>query len=140
MYIYMLTVRIYGFFYSVSYACTLSPSVCPTLFDSMECRPSGSLVHGILFATPWIVACQAPLSMGFSGQEYWSGLPFPSPGDLPDPGIKPTSHVFCIGRHVFFSPLASPGKTPRSYNHLLFLFQCSTCARFVLFKMAAMAL
>ena len=41
--------------------------------------------------TPRIVACQAPLSMGFSRQEYWSGLPFPSPGDLPDPGIKPGS-------------------------------------------------
>ena len=40
---------------------------------------------------PWTVAHQAPLSMGFSRQEYWSGLPFPSPGDLPDPGIKPTS-------------------------------------------------
>ena len=38
---------------------------------------------------PWTVACQAPLSMGFSGQEYWSGLPWPSPGDLPDPGIDP---------------------------------------------------
>ena len=42
-------------------------------------------------ATSWIVAFQAP-SMGFSRQEYWSGLPFPSPGDLPDPGIKPRSH------------------------------------------------
>jgi len=39
-------------------------------------------------ATPWTVACQA---MGFSRQEYWSGLPFPSPGDLPDPGIEPRS-------------------------------------------------
>ena len=39
-------------------------------------------------ATPWTATRQAPLSMGFSGQEYWSGLPFPSPGDLPDPGIK----------------------------------------------------
>ena len=38
--------------------------------------------------TPWTVACQAPLSMAFSRQEYWSGLPFPSPGDLPDPGIE----------------------------------------------------
>ena len=38
--------------------------------------------------TPWTVAPQAPLSMGFSKQEYWSGLPFPSPGDLPDPGIE----------------------------------------------------
>ena len=41
--------------------------------------------------TPWTVALQAPLSMGFSRQEYWSGLPFPSLGDLPDPGIKPGS-------------------------------------------------
>ena len=44
-----------------------------------------------LFATPWTVACQAPPSMGFSRQECWSGLPFPSPGDLPDPGIEPGS-------------------------------------------------
>ena len=43
------------------------------------------------FATPQPVACQAPLSMGFSRQEYWSGLPCPPPGDRPDPGIKPTS-------------------------------------------------
>ena len=43
-----------------------------------------------LFATPWTVALQASLSMGFSRQEYWSGLPFPSLGDLPDPGIQPT--------------------------------------------------
>ena len=44
-----------------------------------------------LFVTLWTVAHQAPLSMGFSRQEYWSGLPFPSPGDLPDAGIKPRS-------------------------------------------------
>ena len=44
-----------------------------------------------LFATPWTVVHQAPPSMGFSRQEYWSGLPFPSPGDLPDPGIEPRS-------------------------------------------------
>ena len=43
------------------------------------------------FVTPWTAACQAPLSMGFSRQEYWSGLPFPSPGDLPNPGIEPVS-------------------------------------------------
>ena len=47
--------------------------------------------HVRLFATPWTVACQAPLSMGFSRQEYWSGLPCPPPGDLPDPGIEPES-------------------------------------------------
>ena len=44
-----------------------------------------------LFATPWTVAYQAPKSMGFSRQEYWSGLSFPSPGDLSDPGIEPGS-------------------------------------------------
>ena len=44
-----------------------------------------------LFATPWTVTYQAPLSMGFSREEYWGGLPFPSSGDLPDPGIEPGS-------------------------------------------------
>ena len=43
------------------------------------------------FESPWTAAQQAPLSVGFSGQEFWSGLPFPSPGNLPDPGIKPRS-------------------------------------------------
>ena len=50
-----------------------------------------SLSRVQLFATPWTVAYQASPSMGFSRQEYWSGLPFPSPGDLPDPGIEPRS-------------------------------------------------
>ena len=47
--------------------------------------------HVRLFATPWTAAHEAPLSMGFSRQEYWSWLPCPPPGDLPDPGIKPLS-------------------------------------------------
>ena len=51
-----------------------------------------------LFVTLGTVVHQAPLSMGFSGQEYWSGMAFPPPGDLPDPGTEPTSHVSCIGR------------------------------------------
>ena len=46
-----------------------------------------------LFANPWTVASQAPLSLEFSRQEYWNELPFPSPGDLSDPGIK---HVICM--------------------------------------------
>ena len=50
-----------------------------------------SLSHVRLFATPWTVAYQAPLSMGFSRQGYWSGVLFPSPGDLPNPGIEPRS-------------------------------------------------
>ena len=59
----------------------------------LYCDPGGDLVAKscLTLATPWTVACQAPLSMGFSRQEYWSGLPFLSPGDLPDPGIKPGS-------------------------------------------------
>ena len=56
--------------------------------------------------TSWTVAHQAPLSMGFSKQEYWSGLPFPSPGDLPNPGIKPRSPVL----QVDSLPTEPPGK------------------------------
>ena len=56
--------------------------------------------------TPWTVALQAPLSMGFPRHEYWSGLPFPPPGDLPHPGIKPTSPA--LTSRVFTTE--SPGK------------------------------
>ena len=95
---------------------------CPTLWDPMDCSLPGSSVHGIfqarvlewgaiakkdemkvkvkslshvpLFVTPCTVAHQAPLSTEFSRQEYWSALTFPSPWDLPNPGIKPrVSHI-----------------------------------------------
>ena len=69
------------------YCCCLVAKLCPIL-----CNP--------------MVACQAPLSMGFSRQEYWSGLPFPSPGDLPDPGIEPAFPTLA-GR---FSTTETPGK------------------------------
>ena len=65
-----------------------------------------SLSHVRLFATSWTVAYQAPLSMEFSRQEYWSGLPFPSPGVLPDPGIKPGSPTLQTLYHL--SHLGSP--------------------------------
>ena len=55
------------------------------------------LSHVQIFATPWTVAHQAPLFMGFSRQEYWSGLPFPSAGDLPNPGIEPESPALADG-------------------------------------------
>ena len=58
-----------------------------------------------LFTTPWTVALQAPLSLEFSRQEYWSGLPFLTPGDLPNPGMKPVSPALA-GR--FFT--TTPGK------------------------------
>ena len=51
----------------------------------------------ISFLAPWIVACHAPLSMGFPRQQYWSGSPFPTPGDLPDPRIGPLSPVLVGG-------------------------------------------
>ena len=57
--------------------------------------------------TPWTVACQAPLPMGFFRQEYWSGLPFPSPGDLPNPGIEPTSLTSPAQAGRFFSTSAT---------------------------------
>ena len=65
-----------------------------------------------LFATPWTVACQAPLSMGFSRQEYWSGLPFPTPGDLPNTGIETVS-LTSLYWQVGSLPLAPPGKGPK---------------------------
>ena len=65
------------------------------------------------FEIPWTIVGQAPLSMGFSRQKYWSGLPFPSPGDRPNPGIKPTSPDLAGG---FFTtePLGKP--IPNSWN------------------------
>ena len=64
------------------------------------------LSHGQLFATLWIVALQAPLSMGFLRQEYWGGMSFPSPGNLPNPGIKSVSLALAGG---FFT-----AETPRN--------------------------
>ena len=60
------------------------------LSDHRRGSPSSNS-HVWLLVTLWTIACQVPVSVGFSRQEYWSGLPFPSPGDLPDPGIKPRS-------------------------------------------------
>ena len=66
-----------------------------------------------LFATPWTVAYQAPPSMGFSRQEYWSGVPFPSPGDLPNPGMEPGSPAFQADA-LTSKP---PGKPKNYYIH-----------------------
>ena len=65
-----------------------------------------------LFATSWTVACQAPLSFEFSRQKYWSGLPFPTPGDLPNPGIVPTSLVRIL------YPIHHPGSPSTSVAEL----------------------
>ena len=68
------------------------------------------LSHVRLFVTPWTIAYQAPWSMGFSRQEYWSGLPFPSPGDLHNIGIEPMSPVSPVLQvvSVLLSHLGSP--------------------------------
>ena len=62
-------------------------------YQGQKATSSCVFSHVWLFVTPWTVACRTPLSMGFSRQEYWSGLPFPPLGDLPGPGIKPASSV-----------------------------------------------
>ena len=70
----------------------MNKSVTPCiLFGALVARSSLTL------STTWTVAHQAPLSMGFARQEYWSGVPVPSPGDLPNPGIKPRSPAFQAG-------------------------------------------
>ena len=63
-----------------------------------------------LFVTPWTAAYQAPLSMAFSRQEYWSELPFPTPGDLPDPWVKPVSFtsLALTGGFVTTAPSGKP--------------------------------
>ena len=73
-------------------------------------RKVKSLSRVRLVATPWTVAYQAPPSMGFSRLEYWSGLPFPSPGDLPNPGIEPGSPAL----QADALPSEPPGKHRKS--------------------------
>ena len=68
----------------------------------MEHKVCG-LSHVRLFVTPWTAACQDPLSMEFSRQEYWVRLSFPTPGDLPDPGIKPVSPAYPVLAGGFFT-------------------------------------
>ena len=67
-----------------------------------------------LTVTPWTVACQDPLSVGFSRQEYWSGLPFPSPEDLSDPGIEPGS--LSLQADSLLSELQRRSKNRRNAN------------------------
>ena len=89
----------------------------PTCVPYISCIGGGLVTKSCpTLATPWTVACQASLSMGSSRQEYWSGFPFPSTGDLPEPGTEPVSPVLqaqslptelrgkpsCIGRQVLY--------------------------------------
>ena len=74
--------------------------------------------HVCPFVTLWAVAHQAPLSIGFSRQEYWSGLPCPPPGDIPDLGIDPVSYVSCIGQWILYHQchLGSPANDRKTPN------------------------
>ena len=86
------------------------------------------LSHVQLFATPWAVARQAPLFMEFPRQEYWSELPCPPPGDLPDSGIEPASSAFPALASRFFltappgKPLKEDGEKFNGGDHVSFLF------------------
>ena len=97
----------------------------PQLTQWKLSRKSGN-VHGCchvrLLATPRSLACQAPLCMRLSRQEYWSGLPFPPPGGLPDPGIKPASPV-SPALQVASSPAEPSGKAHFivPFDHIAFL-------------------
>ena len=87
------------------------------------CAVLSCFSHVQLFVTLWTVACQAPLSMGFSRQEYWSGLLCPSPGELPDPGIKPASLV-SLALQADSLPTEPPGKSKlRQYFYLIRIFK-----------------
>ena len=83
-------------------------------------NPHAQLIsHVQLFATPWNIAHRAPLSTGLSRQEYCSGLPFPSPGDLPDPGIKPKSTASHVLEGGFFTTGKLPGKPQHWHQSLM---------------------
>ena len=83
------------------------PSCQPGLLLHTKVKVKVKSLSGIrLFATPWTVAYQAPPSIEFSRQEYWTGLPLPSPGDLPDPGMKPGSPAL----QADILPSEPPGK------------------------------
>ena len=91
---------------SCSEKSNLTLNFIPSSFQITRIMCAYSLSCAQLFVTPWTVACQAPLSMGFSRQEYWSELPWPPPGDLPNPGIEPRSPAL----QVDSLPVELPGK------------------------------
>ena len=98
-----------------SRACLPPPTSQPSR-SSQSWAPTSHLFHtwmhaGVLFATPWTVAHQAPLSMGFSRQPYWTGLPFPPPGDLPNPGIKSLSFESPALAGRFFTTWEAPNNS-----------------------------
>ena len=92
-----------------------SGSQCSHVCDGVLQRGS-HFSHVQLCVIPWTAARQAPLSMGFSAQEYWSGLPFPPPGNLPDPGIKPTFLASPSSAGRFFTT-STTWEAPHIHTH-----------------------
>ena len=88
------------------------------VFKKPCCAVLSGFSHVQLFATPWTITLQAPLSMGFPLQEYWSGMPCPPSGDLPDSGIKPTSPASpaLVGRFFTTEPLRKPSRNHDSLS------------------------
>ena len=94
-----------------------------TVFQFLVLYKVKSYSHSFIqfFAIPWTVAHEAPLSMEFSRQEYWSGLPFPSPGDLPNPGIEPGYPAL----QADSLPSEPPGKSASTWRLILvFVVEC----------------
>ena len=93
----------------------------------LPCMLSPSVMS--LFATTWSVACQAPLSMGFSRREYWSGLPFPPPGELPNPGVE---SVFPMSPAIGMQALhhSRPLGSPKQYVTSL-IYHFKTCSHYI---------
>ena len=100
----------------------MSLSVPSKAYKPKRSGELGMLSHSVMSnsATPWITALQAPLSMEFSRQEYWSGLPFPTLRDLPNPRIKPVSLVSSALAGRFFTTVP-PGKSPPHPKKLFYL-------------------
>ena len=99
--------------------------------DFMQSHDGGLVAKSCLaLATPWTIACQAPLSMGFSRLEYWSGLPFPSPEDLPDPGIEP-GLLHC--KQILYQ-LSYEGSPQFHNNFFFFILQLSDFFGFFAFS------
>ena len=87
--------------------------------------------HVWLFVIPWTADLWAPLSMGFSRQEYWSGLPFPPPGDLPNPGIKPKSSASVGGFCATWETPESPVERSKHWHQLFWRKNIRTFLYFV---------
>ena len=107
MYVYMYThVRIYV--HTCTYICThICTYICTHMYiymyTHMYVYMYTCVLRGVwLYAAPWTVACQAPLSMEFSRQVYWSQLPFPTLGERPDTGIEPMFCISCTGRQILY--------------------------------------